>query len=183
MITAFKEIRLTNSNVSASGGALKVGNETVVYASSTGNFISNSNLAGLANSGNLSSYYLNSNPSGFIGSAQTGTFANITNLASTGSVLDGKINTLSGYINSTFFSGAANTQNFVTGLLSGTDSYFIRFPNNFTSIPKVQATLEVFSPVLYNFNIQTRSISGFFCLTSDVISETGVSLSVFSTIN
>lgn len=44
MIHAFRDIRLTNSFINATGGVLKVNNETVVYASQTGTLLNYSGI-------------------------------------------------------------------------------------------------------------------------------------------
>lgn len=160
MIHAFKQIRLNGSNVVVTGaGVLQVGAESVVYQSQTGNLASTSYVNNVSGSidtrlqsltnwtGTTPNLYypLNSNPSGYLTSANAGgiqsinvtgstlsgaitytgagnilltragqvitfsgntgayaNFATTTNLATTGSTLDGKINTLSGYSNTTF---------------------------------------------------------------------------------
>ncbi len=75
-------------------------------------------------------------------------------------------------------------QSFVSGLPTGfgTSFQFIAFPNNFASIPRVSATLEVTSGVLYSWAINNRTISGFNLLLSNDIQETGVYLNVICSV-
>lgn len=231
MINAFKEIRLTNANVKVSGAdsRLYVGANTTVFQSETGVFLTSGqtgNFVTMSQTGQFyaasnpsnyttiaavdASYYLRSNPSGYIGSAQTGAFAtsanlistgsnlqeqisttntNVTttqtNLASTGSNLQGQVNTLTTNLASsgnTFALWTGKFQSFITAISPGLDIYPISFPIVFSSIPKVVSSLEITGEILYNIAVQTRSTTGYFCLFSDIVTE-NVSINTIATLN
>ena len=174
MIQSFNQIRLSNQFMSASGGRLLVSNSGVVYQSETGQFITSSQtgaFGGSVNTGQLTGafYPLNSNPSGYISTTQTGTFASLTNLAATGAI---------------FATYTGNIQDFATGITpTGLDTYFIQFPFNFSVTPRVLTTVEVTGSIIYGTAVSNRTVSGFTALFSDYIAESGVKLNVYATIN
>lgn len=217
MINAFKEIRLTNSMVSATGGILRVGAETVVYSSQTGALGGGASVTNLASTGSI----LYNDIIGLSGINNTTS----TNLEITGLTLDNKINSLSGSIGNyalasnlvstgsalyqdivglsgvnnavatnlqstgsvlsnriALFSG--NSQSFITLVPTGIDALFISFPQNFSIIPKVQATIETTTNIVYYMVISTRTISGYSGIFSDTIQElSGVYVNTFATVN
>ena len=174
MIQSFNQVRLSNQFMSASGGRLLVSNSGVVYQSETGQFITASQtgaFGGSANTGALTGvfYPLTGNPSGFILPAQTGAFSSNSNVAATGAI---------------FATYTGNIQDFVTGISpTGLDNYFIQFPFNFSSTPRVLTTVEVTGNIVYGTAISNRTVSGFTALFSDYIAESGVKLNVYATIN
>ncbi len=96
-------------------------------------------------------------------------------LEATGTALQ---NQLSSYVE------LVSQQSFITGILpTGFEEYFIKFPNDFSEIPKIQTTVEVSGDILYGINVRNKSISGFTALFTDDIAESGVYLNVFATIN
>jgi hypothetical protein len=96
------------------------------------------------------------------------------NLQTTGSNLYNYIHTFSG-----------NSQSFATGINpTGFDTYAVGYPlGAFSSTPRVYCTVEISGNVMYAVNITGRSSNGFFALFSDVVSESGVVLHSFCTIN
>ncbi len=113
--------------------------------------------------------------------------ADIINLASTGSNLQGQVNTLTTNLASsgnTFAVYTGKFQSFSGSLTpTGADSYFISFPLNFASVPRIAASIEVTGSILYMMNVQNKTISGFTALISDLIAESGVSVLGMATIN
>ena len=220
MINAFREIRLTNSNLKVSGvdSRLYVGQNTTVFQNETGSFITSaqtglfypaSNPSGYITSAqaggvqtigvsggtvsgavvitglggtivsrtgqtvyvstDLSAYALSANTGSFVTTSQTGVFATAANLASTGS---------------TFAAWTGKFQSLVTSITpTGLDNYFIQFPLNFSSAPRVVASVEVTGNVMYNIAVQSRTISGYTCLFSDLVAESGVSVNTIATLN
>ena len=81
-----------------------------------------------------------------------------TNLFNTGSTLDTKINTVSGYANATYV--AKTSQQVFTKNLTPTnlDAYAVIYPVPFLAIPKIQATLEVDPTSDVMYNLSVRSI-------------------------
>jgi hypothetical protein len=145
-VSSFNTIRLNNNIVAASGGILTVGANTAIYQSQTGgfvdisktgNFITNGQTGGFINSaetGLLSNafYPLNSNPAGYITSAQAG---GVSSLSVTGYNISGTIiisgisgisvttggsnEILIGIVNSGQFAPAGLTGNFITNGMTG----------------------------------------------------------------
>ena len=120
-------------------------------------------------------------------------------LANTGSTLYSYTTSLSGALNATgnalynittAFSGAADAkfvkrssqQVFTTSLTPGADSYAIFYPVSFTTPPKVQATLEVASDVMYNLSIKSISGYGYSGLLSDDLAEAGAKIHTFASL-
>jgi hypothetical protein len=176
---------LGNVSVSLNGQNIRVSGDTGAYA----NFATTSNLALTganiaAWTGTTPSIFAQKTETGtFIVQSQTGQFASSINLFTTGSTLDTKINNASGYANNTFFR-LTSQQNFVTGIPTGIDNYFILFPSgNFASVPKIQATVEVTGNIMYMMNVSNRTISGYTAIFSDTIQESGVSVHTFASIS
>lgn len=144
-------------------------NSGALFAGLSGQLnLTGSNLNNLINglSGQLnisgSNLYLKSNPNQYVQSGNLTGYATTTNF-----------NTFSG-----------NQQSFITGISpTGLDTYYINYPLNFTSIPRVQTTVEVTGTIMYLNNIQNRSISGFTSIFSDIIQESGCLLHVYASIN
>lgn len=104
------------------------------------------------------------------------------NLTQTGVTLNNRINSLSGYSNSTFISNISAT-GYVTGIFTGTDSQYINHPFAFSRIPQVQLTLDAGIHDIYYFaGVSQRSTTGFRANFSDTILETGMVLQVFASI-
>ena len=120
-------------------------------------------------------------------------------LANTGSTLYSYTASLSGALNAsgnalynltTALSGAADAkfvkrssqQVFTTSLTPGADSYAIFYPVSFTTPPKVQATLEVASDVMYNLSIKSISGYGYTGLLSDDLAEAGAKIHTFASV-
>jgi len=120
-------------------------------------------------------------------------------LAATGSTLYSYTTSLSGALNAsgnalynltTALSGAADAkfvkrssqQVFTTSLTPGADSYAIFYPVSFTTPPKVQATLEVASDVMYNLSIKSISGYGYSGLLSDDLAEAGAKIHTFASL-
>jgi len=120
-------------------------------------------------------------------------------LANTGSTLYSYTTSLSGALNAsgnalynltTALSGAADAkfvkrssqQVFTTSLTPGADSYAIFYPVSFTTPPKVQATLEVASDVMYNLSIKSISGYGYTGLLSDDLAEAGAKIHTFASV-
>lgn len=130
----------------------------------TGNFITNTQTGVFAiPTGNLTGvfYPLISNPLSYVTASQTGVF-----------------NALVTY--NLYVSG---TQDFTTNIPTGTNNFFVQFPINFLSIPKVTCALEITGNIIYTVNIQGRSVSGFHALFSNFIGESGVILNTHATTN
>jgi len=117
----------------------------------------------------------------------------------TGSTLYSYTTSLSGALNAsgnalynltTALSGAADAkfvkrssqQVFTTSLTQGTDSYAIFYPVSFTTAPKVQATLEVGSDVMYNLSIKSIGTAGYTGLLSDDLAEAGAKIHTFASV-
>jgi hypothetical protein len=83
-----------------------------------------------------------------------------------------------------FAAYTGNILNFITGISpTGFDNYAISFPKNFSSVPKVNCTLENTGLYLYSFEISNRTTSGFAIYFSDMIVENGMFLNISATIN
>jgi hypothetical protein len=108
-----------------------------------------------------------SNYSGFASS----TYATIINLNITGSSLQNQINTI-----------LSNQQIFTTSLTPGLDAYQINYPVSFSSIPKIQATLEVPGNILYSLSISNINMTGYTGLLSDDLTEVGAKIHTFASI-
>jgi len=112
----------------------------------------------------------------------TSTYATIANLASTGSALDTKINSLSGNLTSDYVQKATQQQ-FIVTLPINVESTGITFPVAFASTPNsVQVTFEPFTDVAYMVAVKNRTAVGFTAEFSDVLFETGNRLNVFASI-
>lgn len=165
LIPAFNQIRLSGLYTTISGdNRLKVGTDIVLYARDSGNL-------GAGNAAQTGALLYNDivGLSGIVNN-------DISNLTTTGQTLYNDIINASG-----LFVQTGSILSFYTGLNpTGFDNYYINFLNySFPSIPRVQATLELSnSNIVYAFAIMNRSTTGFNCLFSDVIAETGVGLNV-----
>jgi len=102
-----------------------------------------------------------------------------TNLFNTGSTLDTKINNYSGWANATYVAKSSN-QVFRTTLAPGLDSYAIIYPVPFVGTPKVQATLEVPNEVMYNLSVRSVDQNGYTGVLSDNIAESPVYIHTFA---
>jgi hypothetical protein len=102
-------------------------------------------------------------------------------IALTGSTLDTKINNYSGWASGTYIAKSSN-QVFTTTLAIGLDEYQINYPVPFGGAlpPKILATLEVPGNVMYS--LSTRSISqvGYTGVLSDNILEVGAKIHTFA---
>ena len=71
--------------------------------------------------------------------------------------------------------------NFVTGLQTGSNSYFISFNPPFGSVPYVQLTQELdYTDNIYPFGIRSRTTSGVSIFFGDIITDTGVFFNVLA---
>ena len=142
----------TITNLASTGSNLQ-GQINSLSGSLTGNYVSNSSLTTT-----LSGYVTT-------GFAAT-TYATLV-------ALNQKINWISG-----------QSQTFTVSLPTGLDTTGILFPSGFSVgyIPKIEASLELptTSTTMYVFAVQSRTISGFTALFSDVIQETGLVLNVYA---
>jgi hypothetical protein len=130
-------------------------NTIIISGFNTGNFLTNGQTGSLASQGWVDQfYYPRSNPSGYVQNTQTGSF--IT---------------------------TGNQQSFVTTVATGIDLQYVSFPFNFPIIPKIVASMEVSSDIMYSMNVRNRSISGYNAIFSDTIQETGVFIHTIATIN
>jgi len=104
-------------------------------------------------------------------------------IALTGSTLDTKINNYSGWASGTYVAKSSN-QVFTTSLAIGLDEYQISYPVAFggATPPKILATLEVPGNVMYS--LSTRSINqvGYTGVLSDNILEAGAKIHTFASI-
>ena len=172
---------LTNLISASSAGVTSVNSATgVLTILGAGNVSVTTNGANITISGNTGQYsnfittsqtgqfYAANNPNGFITSAQTGVFATSLNLVATGL---------------SFATYTGKQQTFTTSIASGADNYFVQFPFNFPVVPRVNVTLEVTSSYIYSLAVSNRTISGYTCLFSDIVAETGVYLHTFASLN
>jgi len=177
--TAFSQIRLSGQNVTTASGRLLVAGAPTMMASDSGAFTSS---AVVQNTGQAL-YTLLTNLSGQA-NTNYATAANLTttntNLTTTGQTLVGLIGGLSGVVNTMVAAGSR--QIFVTGIPTGSDAFYVNFPTGFGIIPKIQTTIEVTNPILYQMVVSGRSTTGFMSLWSDIIAESGVSLHVTASI-
>jgi len=118
----------------------------------------------------------------------TGIFALESDLYNTGVSLGASIASLSGYADS--ISGvlqaqilASNVREFITGLATGLDQYFIGFSPSFATIPVVELTVEVTDEYSYMASVKNRTVSGFTASMSDVVYETGVYLNIMASVS
>ena len=118
----------------------------------------------------------------------TGIFALDSDLYNTGVSLGNSLNSLSGYADA--ISGvlqgqitSSDVREFITGLTSGSDQYFIGFDPSFGATPVVEITVGVTGDYLYMANVKNRSISGFTAIMSDTIYEEGVFLNVMASLS
>lgn len=208
MINAFRQIRLTNKLLTVTGAdnRLQIGDQTTVFQSETGGFVTNLQTGSFLTTSQSGQFYPNSNPSGFINSTQTGTFYPLSNpnsyistgngdtryalTSATGSFVTtsqtgvyadaGKL-ALTG---ASFATYTGKQLSFSTSLTpTGLDVYAISFPVTFSSAPRVQSTIEVTGNIMYSINIQSRTTSGYNALISDFIGESGVVLHSFCSLN
>ena len=100
-------------------------------------------------------------------------------IASTGSILDNKINNYSGWANATYVAKSSN-QVFRSPLAPGLDAYAIIYPVPFVGTPKVQATLEVPGEVMYNLSVRSVASDGYTGVLSDNIVESPVYIHTFA---
>lgn len=102
-----------------------------------------------------------------------------TNLFNTGSTLDTKINNYSGWANATYVAKSSN-QIFTTTLTAGLDEYQITYPVVFGTTPKVLATLEVPGNVMYSLSTRSVGTAGYTGVLSDNILEVGAKIHTFA---
>lgn len=159
--------------------------QTITISGNTGqliNYATNINLASTGQQNYLSIIGGDTNLSGNL--ALTGqaawTAANNNGINLSGNLLLTGQN-LYNYIHT--FSG--NSQSFATGINpTGFDTYAVGFPlGQFSSTPRVYCTVEISGNIMYGVNITGRNPNGFWALFSDIISESGVVLNTFATIN
>jgi hypothetical protein len=100
-------------------------------------------------------------------------------IVNTGSILDSKVNSLSGYANATYVAKSSQ-QVFRTQLAEGLDAYAITYPVAFVGTPKVQATLEVPGEVMYNLSVRSVGSDGYTGVLSDNIAESPVYIHTFA---
>ena len=123
-------------------------------------------------SGNFrSGLFVNSSP---VLTGSSTLYATTVNLASTGSTLNTKINSLSGYVEQ------ENILVFTTGLPSGQDSVFLTYPFSLATSPSsitcsFQNTID---NVIYNYALGQITESGFRVNFSDILSNSGYLLKV-----
>jgi len=104
-------------------------------------------------------------------------------IALTGSILDTKINNYSGWASGTYIAKSSN-QVFTTTLAIGLDEYQINYPVPFGGAlpPKVLATLEVPGNVMYSLSTRSISQAGYTGVLSDNILEAGAKIHTFASI-
>jgi hypothetical protein len=104
-------------------------------------------------------------------------------IALTGSTLDTKINNYSGWASGTYIAKSSN-QVFTTTLAIGLDEYQISYPVVFGTTPKVLATLEVpgNSNVMYSLSTRSVGTAGYTGVLSDNILEVGAKIHTFASI-
>ena len=173
-----------NITVTSNGQVITISGNTGAYA----NFATNSNLGTTGQ--NLYGYITS------LSGQSSSSYATISNLASTGQQVWNTANSnslnLSGNLQSTgstllnllkTFSG--NSQSFSTGINpTGFDSYMVTYPlGAFSVLPRIQCTVEISGNVMYAINITGRSTTNFYALFSDTVSENGVVLHTYATIN
>lgn len=185
--TAFSQIRLSGTNVSTAGGRLVVGGVGVLTATDSGAFVSASLVAqtgqaawqhGQNNALNLSGALASTGSTlgAQITAVQAGA-ATVTNVTSTGAQLGASIASLSGWAVATLLPKGAE-QSFISGLISGSDTYAITFPTGFAGRPRVGIELEVVVPVIYGHSISQVTSAGFTLYLSDTLAETGCAVHV-----
>jgi outer membrane murein-binding lipoprotein Lpp len=102
------------------------------------------------------------------------------NLASTGSTLNIKVDNLSGFVTGTFVR-KLNQQVFNSDIPVGVESTGILFPLAFSSTPStVNVTLETAGDVMYMVGVRGRSATGYFADFSDIVLESTVKLNTFA---
>lgn len=102
-----------------------------------------------------------------------------TNLFNTGSTLNTKIDNYSGWASATYV--AKSTQQvFTTTLNVGLDEYQINYPVAFGATPKVLATLEVPGNVMYSLSTRSIGTAGYTGVLSDNILEVGAKIHTFA---
>jgi hypothetical protein len=112
----------------------------------------------------------------------TGNYATITNLASTGAANLARINSLSGTLTGEYVRRATQQQ-FIVNLPINVESTGVTFPVVFASTPNsVQVTFEPSTDVAYMVSVKNRTTAGFTAEFSDVLFETGNRLNVFASV-
>lgn len=186
MIAAYKQLRLTNSLVTVTGGAdtrLQVGSRQVVYTDETGNFgggtrVSSLNtLTGALTASGYGNITVTNDGSNVVRiSGDVSNLATVANLASTGSTLQTQISSLNVW--------TGGFQSFTTSITpTGNDNYFIQFPVNFSIAPRVVTSVEVTGSVMYGVVVSSRTISGYTALFTDTIADSGISLHTIASVN
>lgn len=204
MINAFKQIRLTNLDVSGLNGRIDVGNSGTLSFSSeldaTGAYLddlvsglydittaTDLNVSGLIDTTNylLTGFEdrldLIPQMTGDIDNLQSGLVGAFDVLVAHEDRLSG-IDEAVSYLFDTL-SGTTNPQQqaFSETIPSGVEEYTVLFPSgDFASIPTVNVSLE--SEVGYMFALKNKSVSGFDITFSDFIQEDNVSIDVFASI-
>ena len=105
-------------------------------------------------------------------------------LVATGGVLTNLVIGLSGQLNANNYLSYINATGFLTGVVTGADNMYVNFPRTFSAIPRVTLTMDTngSTNIFYFCGTAQRSTTGFQALFSDVVLETGLSLSVWAAI-
>lgn len=194
MISAFKHIRLSGYNLlpqSVNGQTrLTLNSSGVAYFSELTGASGVLNTKIDAFSGTFQSFVNNLDATyatdaqltAVSGALQTGINTVATNLATTGSTLNTRINSLSGTLGSDYVQKATQQQ-FIVNLPINVESTGITFPVAFASTPNsVQVTFEPSTDVAYMVAVKNRTTAGFTAEFSDVLFEAGNKLNVFASV-
>jgi uncharacterized protein (DUF779 family) len=153
-------------DVSGSGNfrsGLYVNGIAVSTGIATGNFIT---------TGQTGSFYPSSNPSGFITTGQTGQFASVANLQSTGSNLQGQINSLSGTVTGNYVL-KSQTGVFVP---TGQTGQFASAANLISTGSNLQGQINSLSGTITGNYILTTTATGISGVLASSIASTGSNL-------
>lgn len=174
-----KEITVSGNNsavtnlIQGLSGQLNItGADLYSYISSLSGELDGTQIALATTGSNLYSYV--SSLSGELDSTQIA-------LETTGSNLYSYVTSLSGSADAKFVKRSSQ-QVFTTSLTQGADSYAVLYPVSFTTVPKVQATLEVSSDVMYNLSIKNIGTAGYTGLLSDDLAEAGAKIHTFASV-
>ena len=204
MINAFKQIRLTNLNVSGLNGRIDVGNSgTLAFSSeldATGAYLddlvsglydittaTDLNVSGLIDTTN---YLLTGNQdlldlipqlTGDVDNLQSGLMGAFDVLIAHEDRLSGIDDAVNYLFDSLTGTLNPQQQSFSEAIPSGVEEYTVLFPSGeFESVPTINVSLE--SEVGYMFALKNKNVSGFDITFSDFIQESGVSIDVFASI-
>lgn len=173
-------LQLQINNLSVGGNVVQLtGNQTV---SGTKNFVgglqfNGSNVITDAQSGQFASAASFSSLNGTVTTLNT----NLNMVSGSAQTANNNISALSGTLTGNYVTRASQVS-VNTVIPTGTDSYFVTFGITFSSIPKVQATVEVTGDVMYYVAIRNRTTSGYTALFSDTVLESGVYVNTFASI-